>query len=226
MVARTAVDRLLAGFKSFHAAYYEQRPERIQPLIDKGQAPEVLVVACSDSRIDPAILMNSEPGELFVIRNVANLVPPYNPDGSARGVSSAMEFAVRELKVRHLIVLGHSACGGIRTLVDTALGRMPEREFLTPWVRTAAEACRHLPKTARTEDVARDVEQRAILLSLRNLRGFPWIVEAERSGQLDLRGWWYDLAGGALWEARPGEGATFRRIWPPAEEHGAAPARG
>jgi carbonic anhydrase len=214
MVARGPIERLLAGFKSFHAAYYEQRPERIQPLVERGQAPEVLVIACSDSRIDPAILMNSEPGELFVVRNVANLVPPYNPDGSARGVSSAMEMAIRELKVRHVIVLGHSGCGGIRTLVETALGRAPEREFLTPWVRIAAEACAHVVRGDDAAAAAHEVEHRALLLSLRNLRTFPWIVEAERSGELDLRGWWFDLGGGALWEARPGADATFRRIWP------------
>ncbi len=112
-MGKPTVDRMLAGFKSFKAIYYEQRPERVKDLVDMGQKPEVLLIACSDSRVDPAILTNAEPGEMFVVRNVANLVPPYEPDENYHGTSAAIEFAVCDLKVRDIVVLRHQCCGGI-----------------------------------------------------------------------------------------------------------------
>ncbi len=107
------IDRLIAGFRAFRARHYEARPELMRELVTVGQSPAVMMIACSDSRLDPALLLGTEPGELFIVRNVANLVPPYGPDDGLHGTSAALEFAVRDLGVQHIIVLGHSGCGGI-----------------------------------------------------------------------------------------------------------------
>jgi len=199
------IARLLAGMRDFRATYYEQRPERLRPLVERGQAPAVLVIACSDSRIDPAILTNAEPGDLFVVRNVANLVPPYVADGTSRGTSAAIEFAVRDLGVRHVIVLGHSRCGGIQALIEHTGGKTLGRDFIAPWVSMVAHIVAHVPRapefTADPERRARQIGQRAILASLKNLHEFPWIEERVKAGTLDLRGWWFDLEHGELWAA-------------------------
>lgn len=198
------IDRLIAGFKGFKATYYEQRPERFQSLVERGQNPKTLVIACSDSRADPAILTNAEPGELFVIRNVANLVPPYSPGGKVLGTSSAIEFAVRDLCVRHVIVLGHSNCGGIEALQRVAKGEEPTREFLADWVSIACSApgCKdHL------SDDASEIGRQAIVISLNNLKGFPWIAEPLAKKELSLHGWWFDMQKGALWAYNEFKGA-------------------
>jgi carbonic anhydrase len=199
------IERLLAGIRSFRATYYEQRPERLRPLVERGQAPAVLVIACSDSRVDPAILTNAEPGDLFVVRNVANLVPPYVADGTARGTSSAIEFAVRDLGVRHVIVLGHSRCGGIQALIDHSGGKPLGRDFIAPWVSVVAHTVAQVPRgpdySTDPDRRARHIGQRAILASLKNLHEFPWIEERVKAGTLDLRGWWFDLERGELWAA-------------------------
>lgn len=189
------IEKLIAGFRAFRAVYFEQRPELFESL-NRGQNPKVLVVACSDSRVDPAILTNAAPGELFVIRNVANLVPPHQPDQNYHGTSAALEFAVRDLKVDHIIVLGHSRCGGIQALCSSESGNpMVDRDFINNWVSIAKGACcggDGAPDNA-------DTERRSILRSLDNLRSFPWIAEREKAGDLTLHGWWFHLEKGELW---------------------------
>lgn len=190
---KSTVDRMLAGFKSFKAMYYEQRPERVEDLMNTGQKPEVLLIACSDSRVDPAILTNAEPGELFVIRNVANLVPPYEPDENYHGTSAAIEFAVRDLQVRDVVILGHSACGGISALVEHGeAGKVPERDFIGEWV-SIAKCCVH------DGDDADDVSRNSVRNSLSNLMTFPFIKERVEAGNLNLHGWWYQMKEGILW---------------------------
>ncbi len=196
-----AVDRLIAGFRAFRARYYEQRPERMQELTTRGQAPEVMVIACSDSRVDPGLLLGTEPGELFMVRNVANLVPPYAPDGSHHSTSAALEFAVRDLGVRHIVILGHSACGGIEALRATLSGSPPQREFIAPWVEIAAEACRCGDDGAVPDQ--QTVEHDGIRISLRNLLGVPWVAERVNAGDLMLHGWWIDLNEGRLMTISP-----------------------
>jgi len=191
-----AVQRLVAGFRGFRARYYEQRPERMHDLALHGQSPEVLLIACSDSRVDPALLLGSEPGELFVIRNVANLVPAYGPDDNPHGTSSAIEFAVRDLGVRHIVVLGHSACGGIQALRASCAGEKSAREFIAPWMEIATDAC---PCGADGSVPDQEtVEHAGIRISLQNLTTFPWIAEKVQAGELHLHGWWVDLQAGRL----------------------------
>jgi len=200
-----AIEKLLDGVRGFRKTFFEQQPERLRPLVERGQSPAVLVIACSDSRMDPAILTNAEPGDIFVVRNVANLVPPYVADGTSRGTSAAIEFAVRDLGVKHVIVLGHSRCGGIQALIDHTGGKPLGRDFIAPWVSMVAHICAHVPRgpeyTKNPERRARQIEQRAILASLHNLHDFPWIDERVKAGTLDVRGWWFDLEHGELWAA-------------------------
>ncbi|MSP50557.1 MAG: carbonic anhydrase [Alphaproteobacteria bacterium] len=192
----SAIDQLVSGFKVFKARYYEHRPELYASLRAQGQTPEVLVIACSDSRVDPAILLGAEPGELFVIRNVANLVPPYQPDGRHHGTSAALEFGVRDLEIRHVIVLGHSGCGGIQALRRCCAGDpLRGREFIGPWVSVGMRACEAAPADADSGTI----ERAAIEISLENLSTFPWIAAGVAEGRLAIHGWWFDLQKGELW---------------------------
>ncbi|MGE5538021.1 MAG: carbonic anhydrase [Gemmatimonas sp.] len=196
-----AIDKLTAGFRVFRAKYFDQRPEIYEDLVKVGQSPGVMVIACSDSRVDPAILLNAEPGELFVVRNVANLVPPYQPDGHYHGTSAALEFAVRDLGVRDVVVLGHSRCGGMEALRRSLTGNPVAREFIGPWVSIVEpHTCSH---EAADAELSRRLEEAAIRTSLTNLRTFPWVAEAERTGKLALHGWWFDLEAGALFGVQP-----------------------
>ena len=196
----SSIDRLIAGFRAFRVSNFEHRPELFEQLVSRGQAPEVLMIACSDSRVDPALLLNAQPGELFVVRNVANLVPPYEPDERHHGTSAALEFAVRDLKVSHIVVLGHSRCGGMAALRNSALGERSDREFIAPWVSIAEEACHCADaETLAGPDGARLVEQAALKVSLANLMTFPWVRDRVESGELQLHAWWFNLEKGELW---------------------------
>ncbi len=197
----SAIDRLQAGFKGFRAQYYDQRPELFEAL-KAGQHPAVLMIACSDSRIDPAVLTRSEPGELFVVRNVANIVPPYQPDENYHGTSAAMEFAVRDLGVKHIVLLGHSQCGGIRGLVSGLANKPSPREFIGPWVSIVEAACDHGHSDGGSTEDLKDVEQGAIRVSLNNLQTYPWVKEKIDAGTLDTHGWWFDLDAGKLWQVK------------------------
>jgi carbonic anhydrase len=161
----------------------------------------VAIISCCDSRVDPGIVFNATPGELFVIRNVANLVPPYERQGQYHGTSAALEFAVRHLKVEHVVVLGHAHCGGIKLLLDsegdTGESSREDAYFLNNWVAIARPVLQTLPKTEEYQDPSErqhDCEKAALKLSLENLMTFPWIAERVDSGELELHGWYYDLA--------------------------------
>ena len=185
--------KLLKGFARFREAYFEKDTLLFQQLSTRGQSPHTLLIACSDSRVDPGLLFGVKPGELFVVRNVANLVPPYQPDTRLHGTSSAIEFAVRDLKVSQIIVLGHSNCGGIHALCRHLKGEVLDREFIERWVSIAADAV-----SPHVDNLPQDAEQAAIIASVENLKTFPWIDEQIKSGDLTLHGWWFDLALGEL----------------------------
>jgi carbonic anhydrase len=188
------INRLIAGFKSFRETYYDEQPEFYRSLVEKGQRPEVMVIACSDSRVNPSIIARAEPGELFIVRNVANLVPPYEPDSHYHGTSAAIEFAVRDLGVGHIIVLGHSHCGGIQALcADTE--EAANREFINGWISIVENA---RDDSLQGDEQLRHVERQAVMVSLENLLSFPWVRSRVEGGSLELHGWCFDLEAGEL----------------------------
>ena len=188
------LDRLITGFKSFRETYYKERPDFYQNLVEKGQSPEVMVIACSDSRVNPSIIAKADPGELFIVRNVANLVPPYAPDSNYHGTSAAVEFAVRDLNIKHIIVLGHSHCGGIHRLCE-GHNSSEAREFIDDWM-SIVEHARDSELTGEAQH--RHVEREAVKVSLENLQSFPWVKKRVEDGRLKLHGWWFDLEVGDL----------------------------
>lgn len=167
-----------------------------------------MVVACCDSRVDPAILTDCNPGDLFMVRNVANLVPPCESAGAYHGTSAALEFAVRDLGVEHIIVFGHTQCGGIRALMRKAGdGGDAVDGFIHSWMAIVDQARRkivtEMPR-ASVEEQATACEQEAIVISLDNLQTFPWIRERVEHGALRLHGWYFDLRAGQLLRYNPG----------------------
>ncbi|HEY7987369.1 MAG TPA: carbonic anhydrase [Methylophilaceae bacterium] len=191
----TDIKNLVTGFKRFRKSYFGQDQQLFGEL-KRGQSPSTLVIACSDSRVDPAIITDCEPGDLFVVRNVANLVPPYEKGMGLHGVSTALEFAVCTLKVENIIVLGHSQCGGIRALMDGATG-----EFIPGWMNISARAkqrvLEELPDATPEQQLCA-CEEESILVSLENLLTFPWLKARVDSGDLTLYGWRFDIGTGEL----------------------------
>lgn len=162
----------------------------------KGQTPHTLVIACSDSRVDPSIILNTGPGDIFVIRNVANLVPAYDSDFShCHGTSAAIEYAVKHLKVKNILILGHTHCGGIHNLLCQPLNR---HDFIDTWLSIAEEARREASKQTSETDRQHICEREAVRVSLRNLLTFPFVAEAVSQNRLKLHGWLFDLAGGSI----------------------------
>ncbi|WP_312689879.1 carbonic anhydrase, partial [Brevundimonas nasdae] len=160
------------------------------------QKPHTLIVACSDSRADPALIFDAKPGELFVVRNVANLVPPYEPDGLLHGVSAALEFGVKVLNVRRIVVMGHAHCGGVNAMLNGAPDNCAD--FVAPWVAQGTPVVRHVAETVDAHEVERAAEEAIVRLSIRNLRTFPWIAEREAAGDLTLSGLHFGIADGVL----------------------------
>ena len=193
------IDKLIQGYQRFHENYFVG-DEPLFAQLTQGQKPGKLVIACSDSRVDPAIVMDCKPGDLFVVRNVANLVPPYETGGGYHGVSAALEFGVCVLGVQHIIVLGHRQCGGIRALVEG----MPEGsagEFIVPWVDIVRRAHERVkaehPQLSAVEETCA-CELAGVLVSLENLATFPWIKSRVAEGKLELHGWYFDIVSGEM----------------------------
>jgi carbonic anhydrase len=194
-VTDNAIQKLIDGFGRFRARHFATGNHLYRRLTREGQAPQIMVIACCDSRVDPAIVTDCDPGDLFVVRNVANLVPPFETGGHYHGTSAALEFAVRVLSVRHVVVFGHAHCGGIRALIGGIPGEGDVGQFIRPWMEIATEA--RVP--GGTDDqAARATEQAAIRVSLRNLMSFPWVAERVADGRLALHGWYFDLDQGEL----------------------------
>ena len=192
--------KFVQGYKDFYKNYFQSDSNVYDELVRRGQSPETLVIACSDSRADPALITNSQPGDLFVVRNVAAIVPPYRHDTTHHGTSAAIEFAVKTLKVKHIVVLGHSMCGGIMALADREMARQ-EYEFITQWMDIATPAREAVE--AELGDASPPIKQRAleqavILVSLNNLMTFPWIADKVKAGELQIHGWYFDLKSGQI----------------------------
>ncbi|MGE0223847.1 MAG: carbonic anhydrase [Acetobacteraceae bacterium] len=190
------MERLLGGYRRFRQGQWPERRRLFEALADDGQQPRAMVVSCADSRVDPGMIFDAGPGELFVVRNVANLVPPYAPDSAYHGTSSALEFGVRVLQVRDLLVMGHGLCGGVRALLE---GTPPEAsDFVASWIGIAAVAKRRTLACDDGIDRQLYCEQETVKLSLENLLTFPWIAERVRDGRLRLHGGHFDIRTGQL----------------------------
>ena len=186
---------LSEGYARFRATEWERHRQRFERLAEAGQQPHTMVVACSDSRVDPQMIFDAGPGELFVIRNVANLVPPYAPDGRDHGTGAALEFGVRGLGIGELVVIGHGLCGGVQALLRGAPAHLSD--FVVPWIGLASGVRRGVLECV-PGDAQLLAEHAVVRLSLANLRTYPWIVEAEAGGRLRLHGAHFDVRHGAL----------------------------
>ena len=193
------------GFKDFKKNYYENDKSYIDKHVKNGQKPKFMVIACSDSRVDPAILFQTKPGEVFSIRNVANLVPPYSPDKGLHGVSAAIEFGVIDLKIKDIIILGHAHCGGIKSLcnnfnsdIDKTVNKETSREFIEGWMNIASPVMAKINLKNSSEPLQHFVEKESIKNSMQNLKTFPWIIELIKIKELNIHGWWFELKSGEL----------------------------
>ncbi|TEW53429.1 carbonic anhydrase [Psychromonas sp. RZ22] len=190
-----ATDKLIAGYQRFREGYYQDNKTKLSKLAKEGQFPKIAIVSCSDSRVEPTLILDCEPGDLFVIRNVANLVPPCEDTDNFHGTSAALEFAVTGLEVESIIVLGHTQCGGIKALMDTD-GKKIDKSFISKWM-LQLEGVRDeiIADTTLKDELSRNncCEQKGIQHSLNNLMTFPWVKERVDSGKLRLHGWRYDL---------------------------------
>jgi len=190
---------LLDGYANFRAGRYASEAERYRKLGEGSQKPRIMIIACCDSRAAPETIFDAGPGEMFVVRNVANLVPPYTPDGGHHATSAALEFAVMSLGVHHIVVMGHGRCGGIRAAVEES-SPLTHTDFIGSWMRAIKDVTRIVPREVgeNAETHERHIERASIEHSLANLRTFPWIRMKENKRDLSLHGVWFDIAMGEL----------------------------
>jgi carbonic anhydrase len=190
-------DKLLEGYRRFKEGYFAENRDKIQEMAGY-QKPSYVLITCCDARLEPSLIFDTEPGELFVIRNVANLVPPYEKGGSYHGTSAALEFAINVLEVPEIIVLGHSRCGGIRSLVLDHQ-KLEPNSFIERWMSIVAPVAK-LADPDKLDDLKtfNRCEQAAVGFSMRNLLTFPWIASRVEEGKLKISGWHYNIYTGAL----------------------------
>ena len=192
---------LMEGYRRFRETGWAERRERWAAL-RQGQEPKVMVIACADSRTDPGLVFDADPGEIFVVRNIAAMVPPFETNPGHHGVSAALEFAVQVLKVREIVVMGHGMCGGCKAALTQELqGSEPGRGgFIADWIAMLDEVREPIARQLGTEgrEAERAMEHAAVKVSLANLRTFPCVAQLEESGKLRLRGAFFAISDGVL----------------------------
>jgi len=196
-------EHLLAGYRAFVSGRLRQEQARFRELAERGQKPRVLIIGCCDSRVAPEAIFDVGPGELFVARNVANLVPPYGPDAHHHGTSAALEYAVMGLRVEHVVVMGHAQCGGVTAYVQNELDPytrpLSTGDFIGQWITLIAPAAKSLgPPTEPVADYVERLAKESVRQSLRNMRTFPWVKNLEERGMLKLHGAYFGVADGRL----------------------------
>lgn len=201
-LAKPLPNYLLKRYHGWHATTFTENKPWYRRLAAEGQRPRAMVISCCDSRVHVTSIFGADSGEFFIHRNIANLVPPYAPDGDRHGTSATVEYAVNVLKVAHLIVLGHSSCGGVQGCLDMCSGKAPELEEKTSFVGRWMDILR--PGYAEVEHIedkaeqVRQLEKKAVVISLENLMSFPFIADAAADGSLTLHGLWTDIGEGTL----------------------------
>ncbi len=194
-------DVLTDRYRRFKHRIFVPNADQYEELATYGQNPEIMLISCCDSRVDPETIFNAMPGELFVVRNVANLVPPYETGGKFHGVSAAIEFAVLNLRIKHLVVMGHSGCGGVKAALDQGAAIQTEAHFISRWMSMLDEArlsvlASHQMKTQ--QERLDSLEKECVKTSIKNLRTFPFVSEREEKGKLNLHGAHFDIKSGTL----------------------------
>jgi carbonic anhydrase len=204
--------RLIEGYSAFRAERLPHEQQRFTQLAEQGQAPEIMVIGCCDSRVSPEAIFDAGPGELFVARNIANLVPPYTPDSAQRAMSAALEFAVQALKVKHIVVLAHAQCGGIRAYAEEAEPLSPG-DFIGNWMSIIEPAAKAVgPRGARSlTEYVTALEQTAAVKTLDNLMTFPYVRRRVQTGELQLHAAYFGVAMGDLWVHDPAT-RRFERV--------------
>ena len=215
---------LIAGFNQFQQEYQRDRSGKFQALLDKGQTPEIMMIACCDSRVDPAVITNSESGDILVVRNIANLVPPYSESSTYREIHAAIEYGVCYLSVKHIIVMGHSRCGGIRSLMTRMLDDFDPSHALDEWTMIAEPIARDVlsrevlsgdnhdgrdDEYSNADDLDEKVcacSRQVLNLCLENLKTYPSVADALEHERLSLHGWYFNLSTGALEVLEPETG--------------------
>lgn len=186
---QSSFEKLIQGYKQFREKYTAGGTPLMKILSEQGQHPEVMIIACSDSRVDPAVILQCDPGELFTVRNVANLVPPFEANDSHHGTSAALEYGINFLKVKHLILLGHSQCGGIDAALK--LDDFVETDFLSQWVAL-------VDKQDKTFCCTDKLAKHSLMQSYQNCLTFPWIKQRIEAKQLSIHRWFFNVHAGEI----------------------------
>ncbi|WP_332065175.1 carbonic anhydrase [Bartonella sp. CB189] len=194
-------DKLLSGYRSFIENHFSYKTEHYKQLAIEGQKPEILIISCCDSRAIPEMIFDANPGEIFILRNVANLVPPFSPDSKHHATSAAIEYAVLFLEVKHIVVLGHAHCGGVSTALDGTCSAFLSSDFISQWISLLKPAAEIVAgdKSLTISEKQTVLEKLSIRHSLKNLETFPWVKERKDQGMLALHGAWFDISSGELW---------------------------
>ena len=204
--------RLLDGYRAFTSQRLPTEQSRYRELSERGQSPAVMVIGCCDSRVSPEVIFDAGPGELFVVRNVANLVPVFQPDGGAHGVSAALEYAVQVLRIKHIVVLGHAQCGGIRAFIDD-IDPLSPGDFIGRWMAMFIKPGEKVSQREREtrQDFTTRIEKAAVFRSLENLMTFPFVRSRVERGEMELHGAYFGVAEGSLFVLDP-EAKEFRSV--------------
>lgn len=203
------LEKLVKGYKRFITNDRDIHQERYRVLAEGGQSPKIMIIGCSDSRVNPDLIFNTKPGDLFVVRNVANLIPPFEPDDNYHGTSAAIEFAITGLNVEHIVIMGHSLCGGIKACCDQLDGHKSTSIFIEKWtsiLKDCAGAVRNTHPELNEEELRSKVEKAAIIASLENLRGFPFVQDRLKDGSLKIHGAYFDVHDAQLYALNQANG--------------------
>jgi len=196
-----AINKIIKGYEKFYHKFFKQNNKLYKKLVEEGQSPKTLMIACSDSRVDPSILTSAAPGEIFVIRNVANLVPPFQKDKKYHGTSAAIEFAVNIINVENIIILGHTNCAGIRALATLDSNKNKGFSFVIEWMKIASKAWSRVLKEHQEMDEEQKIalcEKESLIVSYENLFTYPWIKSKVDEGKLEILAWHFDLKTGDI----------------------------
>nr|HRJ12189.1 carbonic anhydrase [Alphaproteobacteria bacterium] len=198
-MAQLFPERLIDGYRNFRENRLPLENNRLKLLANHGQRPKIMLIGCCDSRVSPEVIFDTAPGEIFVVRNVANLVPPFEQAGEYHGTSAALEFAVIALKVKHIVVMGHGRCGGVHAALNES-DPLSHSDFIGQWMSIMDNLAAEVRNDVNVPEAlkAKELEHRAVQLSLQNLLSFPWVRSAHDAGELSLHGAWFDVSEGEL----------------------------